>query len=182
MYNLNIKPIHIAIIGSIITLILVGVFVFSTNSTELNDSFTANKLSPTEEIIPSKKVRQNMPPTSTGKPIVPSKNITTPTSQTDITSPQAFILEPKDNAVVTLGTDVKIVANVTDNVKVDRVEFYAGSGDYQLIGTVRKAPFEVIWNVDNRFENSVNIPVYIKAFDTSGNRADSSILVRAKNP
>ncbi|MBP9690632.1 hypothetical protein KBD81_00985 [Candidatus Woesebacteria bacterium] len=184
------KPVHIGLIGGLISVILVAGFVFTTNSSESTEvsndvsteSTIINTPSPTEHVTPSEQIKENIPPTSTATPVAPSKKAATTTPQTDTTSPQAFILEPTNNAVVTFGADVKIVANVTDNVKVDRVEFYAGSSDYQRIGTVHQAPFEVIWNVDSRFENSINIPVYIKAFDTSGNRADSSILVVAKKP
>lgn len=99
-------------------------------------------------------------------PVNPSQKV----SLKDTVPPKAYILSPANNSRVR--TPVKIVANVTDNVKIDRVEFYAGSSDYQLIGTVYQPPYEVIWTPSKGFDgygNQSNIPIYLKAYDSSGN-------------
>jgi len=163
------------IIGGIMVMVLAGTY----GALSMQDSFesqadtTKQHIEPTIETHTTEE-KEDAPPTQ--------QTVSSPTPAKDTDAPKAYILEPTDNAVVTLGTDVKIVANVTDDVQVDRVEFYAGSSDYQYIGTVKQAPFEVMWNVDSRFDGSINIPVYIKAFDTAGNQSSSAILVVAKKP
>ncbi|PIZ62682.1 hypothetical protein COY16_03640 [Candidatus Roizmanbacteria bacterium CG_4_10_14_0_2_um_filter_39_13] len=180
------KKRHNALIVVPIVMVGIGVFIFfikpDFSSGSNKEPTTMTDVSPTQSLSPTKKVDQTPTPEPTKQKKGLLQKIYSPTPAKDTTAPKAYILEPEDNAVVTLGTDVKIVANVTDDVQIDRVEFYAGSGDYQHIGTVKQAPFEVIWNVDSRFDGSINIPVYIKAFDSSGNRADSSIAVVAKKP
>jgi len=118
------------------------------------------------------------PPPIPSTTIIKESTVVVTTIPKDTTPPKAYILSPESGQHVR--APVKIVANVTDNVKVDRVEFYAGSSNYQHIGTVTQAPFEVFWTPVSGFNgygNANNIPVYIKAFDSSGNRSDSSISV-----
>ncbi|KKQ02056.1 MAG: hypothetical protein US11_C0001G0015 [Candidatus Roizmanbacteria bacterium GW2011_GWA2_36_23] len=174
-------------------IILLFIPIFIIGVLILNSRVQSKKILSSAPTPESKKPESTLAvkPTSVESTIVPTITLTALNTtnlgsvKVDTTPPEAYILEPKNNSEFVYGTEVKIVANVTDNIKVDRVEFYAGSSDYQLIGIVRTSPYEVNWKLDSRFEHSINIPVYIKAFDTSGNRNSNiggSITVRAKNP
>ena len=86
----------------------------------------------------------------------------------DTTPPKVYILSPEENQHIR--TPFKIVTNVTDNIKVDHVDFYAGSSRHQYIGTVRQAPYEIMWTPQGFGSNyTTNIPIEAIAYDTAGN-------------
>lgn len=165
----------------VVCLVILGLIVSSTYFFLQSRKFGINTKIFTDQQPVRTQLIPSITPTITESPNIVVSNqpiVATNIPEKDVTPPKAFILSPEDRTHVRSG--VKIVANVTDDVKVDRVEFYAGSSDYQRIGVVRQAPFEVIWIPSDGFSgygNKNNIPIYIKAYDSSGNYGGSSISV-----
>lgn len=87
----------------------------------------------------------------------------------DITPPIVSILNPVNNQVVS--GNVNIVAEASDNVEVDRVEFYI---DGLLETTVNDRPFDYLWNT-----TPVNLglhTIFARAYDTSNNTSASPTI------
>jgi subtilisin family serine protease len=86
----------------------------------------------------------------------------------DNTPPVTAISAPAQNALVR-GT-VPVNATASDDVGVERVEFYAGT---TLLGTATTAPYEVSWDTTAWADGSVSLTT--RAYDRVGNVAQSSI-------
>jgi hypothetical protein len=87
----------------------------------------------------------------------------------DDTDPIVTILNPVDGQVVS--GNVNIVAEASDNVEVDRVEFYI---DGFLEETVNNRPFDYLWNttpVNPGFHT-----IFARAYDTSNNTSASPTI------
>ncbi|MCR4329439.1 MAG: Ig-like domain-containing protein [Candidatus Roizmanbacteria bacterium] len=93
----------------------------------------------------------------------------------DTQPPLVVIVSPKRNE--TMADMVKIVVNATDNVGVNRVEFYAGSGNYPPIGVVSNPPYELLWNKNEKFAGANNIPLTVVAYDNAGNKSSDGIQI-----
>lgn len=93
----------------------------------------------------------------------------------DTQPPLVIIVSPKRNE--TIADMVKIVVNATDNVGVNRVEFYAGSGNYPPIGVVSNPPYELLWNKNDKFSGASNIPLTVVAYDNAGNKSSDGIQI-----
>lgn len=87
--------------------------------------------------------------------------------EADITPPTIVLIEPAAAQVVS-GT-IDVTAIVTDNVGINRVEFYK---NYTLDGTVTSSPYEHSWNTTSETEGS-SVTWHAKVFDTSENSAQS---------
>lgn len=85
----------------------------------------------------------------------------------DISPPTIVIYEPAVNQTVSGVITFKTIA--TDNVGVDRVEFYH---NYAFEHVATSFPFNYEWDSNSIVENSEHI-WYAKAFDTSGNSSQS---------
>ena len=83
--------------------------------------------------------------------------------------PDVNIVNPLNGQIVS-GT-VNVVAEATDNVGVDRVEFFI---DGILRQTVSAPPYNYLWNTDP--ENAGDHNLYAKAFDLSGNSGISPVI------
>ena len=88
-------------------------------------------------------------------------------SEPDITPPTIVIYDPAANQTVS-GT-ITFMTIATDNVGIDRVEFYH---DYALEHTATSYPYSYDWNTASMEEDSEHI-WHAKAFDTSGNEAQT---------
>jgi len=91
--------------------------------------------------------------------------------QPDITPPNIVIYEPAANQTVS-GT-ITFMTIATDNVGIDRVEFYH---DYELEHTVTAYPYSYDWNSTSITEDTENV-WYAKAFDTSGNESQTQPMI-----
>ena len=98
----------------------------------------------------------------------------------DTGKPSAAITSPASDASVSSTVPVQIDA--TDNNRVSRVEVYArGRGSTApglLIGSAVSAPYVISWNTLG-VPNAADLELYASAFDTAGNKGDSS-AVRVK--
>jgi hypothetical protein len=93
----------------------------------------------------------------------------------DNTAPTTALTAPAQNAFVR-GT-VLVSATASDNLGVERVEFYAEGA---LIGTDTSAPYEVSWN-SATLADGVRL-LNAKAYDSAGNATSTqSILVHTDN-
>jgi len=85
----------------------------------------------------------------------------------DVTPPTIVLIEPAAGQNVS-GT-VNVTAIVTDNVGINRVEFYK---NYYLETTVSTYPYEIIW--DTTIEpDDVGVTWHAKVYDTSDNSAQT---------
>ena len=87
----------------------------------------------------------------------------------DNTVPVTAVSEPVHNASVR-GTIV-VSGTASDNVGVERVEFYAGG---TLLGTATTAPYSVTWDTATVANGGVNLTT--KAYDLAGNVTVSTAL------
>lgn len=96
---------------------------------------------------------------------------TDPTGDPDTTPPaiDAFDVSP---TVVDEARFVQLSATVTDDVAVDRVEFFQGD---ELIATASEEPYEVQWKIKTE-EQDGDYQVRCVAYDTSENSAESMNL------
>jgi hypothetical protein len=100
---------------------------------------------------------------------------TTPVPAKDTTPPAVTIISPANGA--TVSGSLQISATASDNKGVTKVEFYYGS---KLIGTDIASPYSVQWDPKSVPNGTYSITV--KAYDTSGNSASSSISVKVNYP
>jgi hypothetical protein len=84
----------------------------------------------------------------------------------DTTPPTVVISSPVNGATVSGNVSVRVSAS--DNVGVNRVEFYV---DGALKSTSTSAPFTTTWN--SRKASSGAHTLQSKAYDAAGNRGDS---------
>ena len=89
----------------------------------------------------------------------------------DITPPSIVIYDPAANQTV-FGT-VTFMTIATDNVAIDRVEFYH---DYELEFTATNYPYNYEWNSTLIAEDSEHV-WHAKAFDTSGNDSQTQPMI-----
>ena len=90
---------------------------------------------------------------------------------TDVTPPNIVIYDPAVNQTVS-GT-VTFLTIATDDIAVDRVEFYY---NYELEFTATSYPFSYDWNSTLADEDTEHI-WHAKAFDTSGNETQTQPMV-----
>jgi len=113
-------------------------------------------------------------PTNTPTPTISVPSPTTP--PIDTTLPTVSITYPLNGAAVAKGTTITISATATDNIAVQRVEFYVGSTlkcppDYSY-------PYTCNWRVPKMINKQYTITA--KAYDTSGNTATNIVTVTAR--
>mgnify|MGYP001572454800 CR=1 FL=1 len=95
----------------------------------------------------------------------------------DNTPPVVTIDEPADNALVRGVITIK--ATATDNVGIDRVEFYRDADI--LLGQDTVAPYSFSWDSKTVADGSHSL--YAKAYDRAGNIAQSALSkVKVSNP
>ncbi len=88
----------------------------------------------------------------------------------DTTAPTGAITSPVNGATVS-GTSVSIIASASDNIGIQRVEFYlAGS----LIGSVTASPYQIRWDSTKTTNGSHSFSV--KAYDAAGNVGQSAAV------
>jgi hypothetical protein len=87
--------------------------------------------------------------------------------KTDTTAPNVNITSPANNTIVT--ETITIKAEASDNVKVNRVEFFL---DGDLIATDSEEPFETEWNTTESSDGEHSLQC--KAIDDSDNETKSS--------
>ncbi|SVE41601.1 uncharacterized protein METZ01_LOCUS494455, partial [marine metagenome] len=85
----------------------------------------------------------------------------------DVIPPNVVIFEPAANQ--TVSGMVNITAIASDNVSINRVEFYH---NYELEFIVTSYPYQYEWNSTNFEDDSEHI-WYVKAFDTSENNTQT---------
>ena len=91
--------------------------------------------------------------------------------EADTTPPSIVIYEPAANQTVS-GT-ITFMTIATDNVAIDRVEFYH---DYELEFTATNYPYNYEWNSTLIAEDSEHV-WHAKAFDISGNNSQTQPMV-----
>ena len=57
--------------------------------------------------------------------------------------PTIAISHPIEGASYIAGQSIELRANATDDVRIDRVDFYV---DDRIVGSVRKAPYAYLWD------------------------------------
>lgn len=95
---------------------------------------------------------------------------------TDIIPPTVLILYPATGSIFTIGTVVTISVDASDNVGIDRVEFYV---DGELLSTDTTPPYRYNW--DSTGYSSGTHTIYVKAFDLAGNN-NSQLITVTLNP
>lgn len=94
----------------------------------------------------------------------------------DVTAPVVSYISPTPASGSTIVKTVTLAVSATDNVGVDRVEFYVGTA---LKATVRMAPFTFDW--DTALAANGSYTVTAKAFDEKGNMAQTSRTYTVNN-
>ena len=97
---------------------------------------------------------------------------TPPLSDTQL--PTVTITSPTNGAVVPRRTTITITASATDNVGVNRVEFFV-NGTIKCTDTT--SPYSCGWQVPAALNKSYTLTAI--AYDTSGNQASYSVTVRS---
>ncbi len=100
-----------------------------------------------------------------------TKQVTVTVVQPDTTAPTTNITFPVNNSQVDRSSVVTITANATDNVAVQRVEFYVSNA---LKCTDTAAPYSCNWTVPGA-KNKV-YTLFTKAFDAAGNMGTSPVV------
>jgi len=132
------------------------------------DGVRINDLSRTEGLGGTAIGRIQLGDNSTGRTYdVAFDNVVVDINPINATPPVVSITEPPANAAVR--EDATITASVTDDVAIDRVEFFA-NGD--LIGTDYGAPYNVIWNSATVTDGPVTLTA--RAVDIGLNAATST--------
>ncbi|MEK9138422.1 MAG: LamG-like jellyroll fold domain-containing protein [Bacteroidota bacterium] len=98
-----------------------------------------------------------------------------PAPTVDTTTPTVSVSAPVNNATVT--DSVLVTANASDNVGVEKVEFYI---DGSLTGTRSTVPWQYNWNVRGLLRNSTH-SILAKAYDAANNIGSSSIVMVTVN-
>lgn len=99
--------------------------------------------------------------------------ITVTVINVDDTPPVVTILYPTSGSQFTAGDTVSVVADVQDNVGVERVEFYI---DGELKSTVTAAPYQFAWDT-SAYGDGRSHSIYVKGYDAAGNSNASLITV-----
>ncbi len=94
----------------------------------------------------------------------------------DTTPPTVTITSPAANATVS-GTNVQLIASATDNVSVDTVYFQVDGVSYGAVCTA--TPYQISWD-STAYSNGPHT-ISAVATDTSGNTANTSIIVNVLN-
>lgn len=127
---------------------------------------------PTLTVTPSPTLGVSPTPTLTPSPtLVPSPTPTPVDSQ----PPTVSITNPTDNSRVARNNTITIRALASDNIKVQKVEFYINGG---LLSTDTTSPYTASWRVP--IQRGVVYTISAKAYDTSENTSQSSIVVMSR--
>jgi hypothetical protein len=94
-------------------------------------------------------------------------NVTVHTSLINMTPPEITLSEPLENAIVR--EDVAISAAASDDVGIDRVEFFANG---ELIGTDFTEPYSLIWDSTAASDGAVTLTA--RALDIASNSTTSA--------
>lgn len=92
----------------------------------------------------------------------------------DTTPPTVSLTAPAENSSLT-GT-VTVGATATDDVAINRVEFYANS---KLIGTATRSPYNISW--DTTTVQNGQSTLTVKAYDAAGNVSSDAYIVTIQN-
>lgn len=112
-------------------------------------------------------------PTPTLTPI-PTKT-PTPTPVRDTIAPSVKITNPLNESYVNRNTTVTIKASATDNISIDKVEFYIGSS---LRCTDKIPSYTCSWKIPST--RGISYTVTATAYDAAGNTSSMSIKVTSK--
>ena len=99
-----------------------------------------------------------------------------PTPVVDVIPPSVSITAPRNNATVT--DSVLVTASATDNVGVEKVEFYV---DGFLTTTRSTVPWQYLWDVQGLAPQSVHT-LLAKAYDAANNIGSSPTITVTINP
>jgi hypothetical protein len=135
------------------------------------DGVQIDELSKTESLTstPIRRVQMGENATSRTYNIL-FDNVTVHTSLINMTPPEVSVNEPPNNSIVR--EDVAIGATVSDDVGIDRVEFFANG---TLIGTDYTEPYNVIWDSTAVADGPATLTA--RAVDTAFNMTTSSGLM-----
>lgn len=111
------------------------------------------------------------------KGILPTPSLSpSPSPNTsDIIPPTVVISNPLDGSIVKVSSKLNIIANVSDNVSVSKVEFYVGA---TLKCTVTTSPYDCVWSVPGK--KKTNYILTVKAYDGVGNTNSASVSVKSQ--
>ena len=105
-------------------------------------------------------------------------NVVTVTVQnTDITPPTVVIIHPATGTIFSAGVIVPVVADVQDEIGIQRVEFYI---DGELKVTDTTSPYSYNWNTTGYGDGRTHT-IYVKAFDLAGNN-NAQLVTVTVNP
>lgn len=104
-----------------------------------------------------------------GNPLAADVTWSFTTIPSDTTPPTVSVTAPLEGAIVS--GSVALVANATDNVAVDHVDFLVNG---TVAGTATGAPYTVNWNSTTLPNGTASISAH--AVDASGNAADSTAI------
>ena len=95
----------------------------------------------------------------------------TPTPYVDPVPPTVSWVQPVSGTLVNLESGTRLILNAeaSDNVEVDRVEFYDGAN---LIGTVPAGPYTLAWNITSVPDGEHDLKAV--AYDIFGNEAETA--------
>ena len=93
-----------------------------------------------------------------------------PTDEKDSTPPTVAIVSPSNNS--TIADSILITVDATDNIGVEKVEFYI---DGNLANTRSVAPWTYNWNIQSVL-NKTTHTLHAKAYDASSNIGSSSTI------
>ena len=105
-----------------------------------------------------------------------SNNVRVTIQNNDVIPPTVLILFPAAGSIFTIGDVVNIAVEATDNIGIDRVEFYI-NGNLELTDTT--PPYSFSWDT-NGFPSGTNT-IYVKAYDFAQNN-NAQLITVTLNP
>ncbi len=123
-------------------------------------------------LTPTATPTPTLSPTPTASPSPTLTPIPTPV---DSIPPTVSITNPGDGNRVSRGNNITIRATASDNVKIQKVEFYVNS---VLLSTDTTYQYSSSWRVPNI--RGATYVISAKAYDTSGNTSTSTVTVTSR--
>ncbi len=118
----------------------------------------------------SARASDNLPQSTLAAPVVISLS-------GDGVLPEVSLLEPTLLSTLIEGTELRIRASASDDIALERVDFFVAGG---LLTSDQAAPFETFFSIPDDFAPSAAVPLQISvvAFDRAGNSRTDLVTVQ----
>lgn len=104
-------------------------------------------------------------------------DFTEPSDNPDLEAPQIAVTSPNNNSEFILGERIEVIADASDNIEIDRIEFYI-DGEIVLQDSIE--PYMLVWDTYN--STLGNHLIYSMAYDSSENNSISNTVIITLSP